>query len=207
MDDTAVQTTQFTANCALIARMLADRDREGLSLMEDRALFAAISSVRAELPRLLQRRAQLGGRDPEDIAQEVFERFIKAVSTGRVDPEGSPAGYLITIAMNLVRDGARGGPDAIPLANIAPASEADTDKVTRLLDQMASAGDVRRALARAHRKRDYMTIDVVQAWLDLAYRHGAEPSSRAVAEEVGVSKSTVANVLARFRGYLGEAGE
>jgi hypothetical protein len=203
MDDNAA-ATQFTANCAMIARMLADRDRDALSPVEERALFAAISSVTAELPRLLHRRSQLGGRDPQDIAQEALERFVRMASVGRVNPEGSPAGYLMTIAMNIVRTDARGAPEAIPVADIAPAGEADTDKVTRLLDQMASADDVRRALARAYRKGDHMAIDVVRAWLDLAHRLGEEPTSRAVAVEVGVSKSTVANVLARFRGYLEE---
>ena len=105
---------------------------------------------------------------------------------------------------NVLRDEARGALDAIPIADIAPATDADTDKVARLLAELAAADDVRRGFERAYANRDYMAIDIVHAWLELAHRTGAEPTSRAVAQEVGVSKSSVANVLARFRGYLEE---
>ncbi|MYR60391.1 hypothetical protein GTY54_30535, partial [Streptomyces sp. SID625] len=50
----------------------------------------------------------------------------------------------------------------------------------------------------AHRAGDHLVLEVVAAWLDLAAETGAVPGSRAVAERVGVSKTSVANALKRF---------
>ncbi|MEV5438201.1 sigma-70 family RNA polymerase sigma factor [Streptomyces sp. NPDC052682] len=202
MTDTAPQQTQFATDCATLTRLL--KDQEGGKLLEpadEQALFSALSNVTATLPRLLGQRIRKIGREPEDIAQEALERFIKAVRAGRVDPDRSPAGYLLTVAMNVARDKER-GPDTTPFEDAVPVLGTEIDQVTRMLDALASASTVRRALARA--SNDQMVLDVVAAWLDLAHRNGREPTSREVAVMVGISKTTVANVLARFRSLLQE---
>ncbi|MET9925465.1 MULTISPECIES: sigma factor [unclassified Streptomyces] len=205
MTDTTPQQNAFSSHCATIVRILRQQDDRGApSPAEERDLAAALSHVTASLPRMLSARVREAGRDPQDVSQEALERFITAASTGRVDPDGSPAGYLMTIAMNVVRDALRSGPDPIPLDSRAPAFDAEVNPVTKLLDELASADSVRRALALAHAEGDQMVLDVIAAWLDLAHRNGMEPTSRAVAQEVGISKTTVANALLRFRRYLGE---
>jgi hypothetical protein len=67
---------------------------------------------------------------------------------------------------------------------------------------LVSAEQVRKALKRAHELNDGTVIEVVHAWLNLAHGASEGPASRDVALVVGVSKSTVAKALARFRGYL-----
>lgn len=204
MSETVTQPTQFTSQCTVIVRMLRDRDGD-LETAHEETLASALRYVQSELPRLLSRRVTVEGADPEDIAQETLRRFLTAVGAGRVDPDGSPAGYLMTIAMNVVRDHLRGQPDPVPLADFSPAPETGVDQVAQLLDGLASADIVRKGLARARADGDHMILEVVSAWLDLAARLGSEPPSRAVAEEVGISKTTVANALARFKRYLEEA--
>lgn len=202
MPDDLIPQTRFAADCATLTRMLrAQANGEDLDSAGEQALASALSSVNATLPRLLARRVRDVGQDPEDVAQEALERFLKAVNGGRVDPDHSPAGYLLTIAMNVARDAGR-APGADPLEDMAPADGTQVDQVTRMLDAVASADAVRRALARAHARGDHTVLDVVSTWLDLAYQTGKEPASREVALAVGISKTTVANALARFQGFL-----
>jgi DNA-directed RNA polymerase specialized sigma24 family protein len=203
--DPVPEPTHFAAQCGVIARLLADHELDGLDPEEEEeTLAAAMSYVIEQLPLLLSRRIKVEDRDPQDIAQEALARFVRAAGAGRVHADHSPAGYLLTIAMNVVRDDIRAAFPTEVLSEALPPPETDVDHVSRLLDRLASADAVRRGLARAYENGDRMTLDVVRAWLDLAHRLGEAPPSRAVAEEVGVSKSTVANVLDRFKGYLAE---
>ncbi|MFE3169824.1 RNA polymerase sigma factor [Streptomyces sp. NPDC059224] len=200
MTDTVSQQTQFAVDCATITRLLKTQDgTEVLTSGEEESLAVALANVTTTLPRLLGQRVREAGRDPEDVAQEAFERFVKAVRADRVDEHHSPAGYLVTIAMNIVRDGVR-GPETVPLADSAVPWEVDDDQVTRLLDSLASAATIRQALERA--SDDRMVLEVVSAWLDLAHLSGKPPTSREVALRIGISKTTVANALARFRKHL-----
>ena len=204
MGEPVHEPTHFTAQCGVIAR-LSGHDRDALDPAEEEALAVAMSYVTEQLPLLLSQRVKAENREPQDIAQEAMTRFLRAVGAGRVDPDHSPAGYLLTIAMNVVRDDIRTAtPPTVVLTEGTPVPLTDIDHVTQLLDRIASADSVRRGLERAYENRDRMVLDVVRAWLDLAYQLGEAPSSRVVAEEVGVSKSTVANVLSRFKGYLAE---
>ncbi|MFH8221581.1 sigma factor [Streptomyces sp. NPDC018057] len=207
MTETDTGPTRFTTDCATIARILREGDSEPLDAAEEVALADALRNVTGELPRLLSRRA-LGREDTRDLVQEALARFVAAATKGLVDPGRSPAGYLMRIAMNLVADGARSAPDPVPLADLGPvldagialpaAAGAGPDAVARLIDSLGSRAAVREALARAHRAGDHLVLEVVAAWLDLAAETGTVPGSRAVAERVGVSKTSVANALKRF---------
>lgn len=203
MADPDPEPTRFTAECQVIARLMSDHKPGDLDPAEEDALATAMSYVLAALPRLLTPRVKNESQSPEDIAQEALAKFVTAAGAGQVNPGGSPAGYLLTIALNLLRDEARSArPVTLPLSDGVPLPETGVDDLTRLLDRLASAESVRRALRRAFENGDRMALDVIRAWLDLAHQLGEEPPSRAVAEEVGISKSTVANVLERFKGYL-----
>ncbi|MEU3253120.1 sigma-70 family RNA polymerase sigma factor [Streptomyces sp. NPDC006997] len=206
MTGTVSQQTQFAVDCATVTRLLKAQDGdEALAPDEEHRLATALANVTTTLPRLLGQRVRDAGQDPEDIAQEAFERFVKAVRAGRVDEHHSPAGYLVTIAMNIARDGVR-RPDTIPLAEAGASRDTREDQVTRMIDSLASAETVRRALERALAERDQMVLEVVPAWLDLAHHTGKQPTSREVALYVGISKTTVANVLGRFRKLLQDPG-
>ncbi|MBV2353319.1 hypothetical protein KUM39_02905 [Streptomyces sp. J2-1] len=208
MTETSTGPTRFTTDCVTIARILREGDSEPLDATAETALADALRNVTRDLPRLLSRRSALDGDDAPDLVQEVLARFVAAATKGLVDPDRSPAGYLLRIAMNLVADSARSAPRPVPLADlgtaldsgiVAPAAAGPgPDAVTRLIDSLGSRDAVRDALARASRTGDHLVVEVVSAWLDLAAETGTEPASRAVAERAGVSKSSVANVLRRF---------
>ncbi|MGD9485048.1 hypothetical protein WDH52_17625 [Streptomyces sp. TRM70308] len=206
MSGTVSSQTPFAAACGVIARILGEQEDRELARAEEEELAAAVDTVQSVLPRLLSRRVQAEGQDPQEVAQEALTRFFAAARAQRVKPDGSPSGYLMIISVNMVRDARRGGPEPLPLPDAALLREDDGDPFARLVDGLASQDTVRRALARARDKGDAMVLEVVAAWLDLAARTNTAPASRAVAEEVGISKSTVANALLRFRGYLAEPG-
>ena len=201
----AGRNTRFSLQCGVIVELLM-KNKDQLDAGEETALAAALTSVRDELPSLLSGRMP-AGHEPQDVAQDAIAKFLQAVGEGRVDPAGSPAGYLLRIAANLVRDSLRKGPVPDPYPDLdlsygRPGTDEDTDRLARLIDTLASAERVRAAIARAVVRGDTIAVEVVQAWLDQASVLGGEPPSRAVAEAVGVSKTTVANALQRFRAYL-----
>lgn len=211
MTGSSTRRTRFSSECAVIARTLGGQDRTALGVAEEKALAEAVVYVTAELPRLLNRKAERAIRDPEDLAQEALARFISAVGKGQVDPDRSPAGYLLTIAANHLRDEHRGAPAPVPFADLGPVLDSgagsaawpsETDAISLLIEGMSTADSVRKALARAHREGDLIVLDVVGAWLDLAQRLGSRPSQRAVAELTGVSKTTVGAVLERFERFF-----
>ncbi|MCX2968761.1 MULTISPECIES: RNA polymerase sigma factor [Streptomyces] len=206
MSGTVSSQTPFTAACGVIARILGGQEDGELARAEEEELAAAVGTVRSVLPRLLSRRVQAEDQDPQEVAHEALVRFFAAARAQRLKPGGSPSGYLMIISVNIVRDARRGGPEPLPLPDAALLREGDGDPFARLVDGLAARDTVRRALTRARDKGDAMVLEVVAAWLDLAARTNAAPASRAVAEEVGISKSTVANALLRFRGYLAESG-
>ncbi|MFC4327605.1 sigma factor [Streptomyces andamanensis] len=208
MTETGTGPTRFTTDCATIARILREGDSEPLDAAQETALADALRNVTGDLPRMLSHRAVPDGEDPRDFVQEVLARFVAAATKGLVDPGRSPSGYLLRIASNLMVDGVRSAPDPVPLADLGPvldsgaalpaAAGTGPDAVARLIDSLGSRAAVREGLARAYRAGDHLVLEVVAAWLDLAAETGAVPGSRAVAERVGVSKTSVANALKRF---------
>lgn len=194
--------TQFATDCTAIARILTRPDRQDPPSPEDeQVLNKALDSVMRTLPNLLDHRVRWADQGPEDIAQVAIERFIKAVGRGLVDPDRSPAGYLLTIAMNVVRDDRR-RPETVALPDEQTTAVDDVDEIARLMDGLASRATVRQALELAREGGDHTVLSVVAAWLDLAGTCGRAPTSREVALVAGVSKTTVNNALDRFHGLI-----
>ncbi|GAB3812188.1 RNA polymerase sigma factor [Kribbella italica] len=203
MTDNKENAGRFASECREITLLLGSAESRILTADEEVRLESALRHVRSTLPNLLSWRGGDGLPDPEDTAQEALTAFLRVVKSGRVDAAKSPAGYLVTIALNVVRDHVRRGVP-IPLGSpeIVVSDSADVDHAVGLIDRLVSADQVRKALKRAYELNDQTVIEVVHAWLNLAHDASEGPASRDVALVVGVSKSTVAKALARFRGYL-----
>lgn len=203
--------SRFATQCRILVELLAEQDDGQLDDDQEQALKAALSSVSAELPSLVDGRLP-AGCEPEDVAQEAISRFVVAIGRRQVDATLSPAGYLLRTAANVIRDhGRRRTPPTDPLPDLEvtygrPGTERDADELSRLIDKLASAERVRRALAIAASRGETTVLAVIHEWLNQASVLGDAPPSRAVAEAVGVSKTSVANALQRFRTCLEEVG-
>jgi DNA-directed RNA polymerase specialized sigma24 family protein len=205
---TSMKPTPFTTACVALAELLAAQRRGALDDWQERELADALSWVTNELPHLLSSRVSKE-LDPQDVAQEALSRFVKKAAAGEIAVASSPSGYLLRIATNLICDEVRRGPSPLLSPDLGATDAVSTaaeelDEISRLLDGLASADTVRKALARAYAAGDAMVLEVVHAWLNQAHTLAEAPPSRAVAREVGISKTTVSNALERFRGYLGE---
>lgn len=80
----------------------------------------------------------------------------------------------------------------------------DDDALAALIDRDASRTVIEGAFRRAYAANDHLAVRVVMAWLDTADATGAEPASRALAEQIGYSHTTINEALTRFRGYVAE---
>ncbi|MER6843446.1 sigma factor [Streptomyces platensis] len=134
----------------------------------------------------------------QEVVDEAITRMAQAVQSDRVDPQRSPAGYLLTITRHVLVDRYRRSVNASG-SYVQPSTEADDDAVVQLLDRLATAALVRAALRRTVQRRDWTTVNVVAAWLDLAAELVRNPTSREVSAQVGVSKTAVSDSLERFR--------
>lgn len=76
------------------------------------------------------------------------------------------------------------------------------DFVAALIDRDATHSMVLAALRAGIDAGDDITVPIITKWLDIADELGRAPSTREVATRVGVSHSTVAQALKRFRAVL-----
>ncbi|MEZ0579263.1 RNA polymerase sigma factor [Nocardioides sp. MH1] len=201
----------FDTACSEVSMLLRLQQRTTLDSAQEADLARALTEVVRTLPRLISRRVAGHHQDTEDIAQEALTRYIRAVQQGHVSPLGSPSGYLLTIAANVVRDRHRKAPLPLPADDYILQSQAeqatDIEQVTALLDAIASVEAIRTAIAAASDADDTLVLEVVEAWLNMAGRELAAPTVREVARALGIGKSTVANTLNRFRSYIAATEE
>jgi DNA-directed RNA polymerase specialized sigma24 family protein len=191
----------FDRACRDVVVLLRLESQRPLDAAEDGMLEDALGQIIDSLPRLLIVEAA-DGVETADVLQEALAKFLTAATRGMVDPAKSPAGYLMRIAVNVVRDLGRksqvsgpmfGAPDEEfrhPLTDISP------DEFEPLMNRIDSDSDIRHALERC--TEDQTVLDVVAVWLDMAESNGAPPSQRDVAAQVGISKTAVAKALQRF---------
>jgi DNA-directed RNA polymerase specialized sigma24 family protein len=159
-------------------------------------------SVEGELRRRL--RSYEPRVDTEAVAQEAVVRLLERLRSGSEEEVRHPGGLLLVIAQRLALDQLRSAwvtrTEPMPVEELE--RQADDDAIAALLSREASAQRVEQALKAAADAGDHLVVRCVTAWLDLAERHGAAPSSREVAAAASVSHTSVANALARFRAYL-----
>ncbi len=145
--------------------------------------------------------------DTEAVVQEAVLRVTQRLRAGAGDPVKHPGALLLVIARRLALDQLRSAwvQRTEPLPDKLLEQPSDDDAIASLLSREASAQRVSGALRKAAQNGEDVVIRCVAAWLDLAERSGAPPSSREVADVASVSHTTVSSALARFRGYLDDA--
>jgi hypothetical protein len=198
-EDAARETSDFTKFAELIARdpavLTGDAYRQGLHLIQ----------------RYI--RARFGGQqsqDIEDISSEVMIRLIKLQQTKQLDPARQPAAYLGNlikwVALDHIKAHARGvrNNDVEATLQITEHALAD-DQVAGVINQSATASVVRTAMAITRGRGDHTAFRVITAFLDLAHQTGERPTNRALAAQLKLSHTGVANALERFAKDLKKA--
>jgi DNA-directed RNA polymerase specialized sigma24 family protein len=161
----------------------------------------------ADLQRLMQEltrsvRRYAGALPPvqvEDVVQEALLTFLERVMDGRIDTDDSPAGFLFVVARNRLLSRVSRQKAWGELPEDLPGSDEEID---RMIDASAGRHTVSEALAVAAARKDFTTVRVVGAWLDLAEATGSAPSWRDVAELVDLTHTGVGKALGRFRDYV-----
>lgn len=180
--------------------------------------IAAAAEPRATTIRILQvelmRRARRSDVDAEEAVDAAIAAFVQAALDGRVRTETAGA-YVARALRNQLIDahrrettstGARREISSLDWGNVL--GYADDQTLARLLDAQAAKSDVERGLSSAADEGQFTIVRVVTQWLVMAERSGVEePSSRAVAEALGISHSTVNEAIRTFRAsYLPGGG-
>ncbi len=151
---------------------------------------------------LVRRFPGLSLSDRNEIIGDSLTAFLGAVQEGKVRLEGEPGGYLWRTSQRRAIDKLR-RPVELPLDGTPPdVYGPDDDVIAARLDERAQAGDIHLAVGLARAEGNHRVNRTVSEWLVLAQRNGKAPSTREVAEAMGVSHDTVARHLKIFRGYL-----
>jgi RNA polymerase sigma factor (sigma-70 family) len=163
---------------------------------------AELQLIRAHLAGVVKaHHANLPASELLDIVDEAIVKLLRALRQGRV--ERPAVGYVTEIAKNEATSRQR-TKDAIL---DQPEEGSDDEDLQRLLEASAARLDVDAAFRAARRCGDARTVRVISAWLDLAGSKHRAPTLREVAQKVGVSHTTVKNILRNSRKYFPGARE
>jgi DNA-directed RNA polymerase specialized sigma24 family protein len=166
-------------------------------------LSADLELVRDSLHTFLLARFQrLGADDLLDVADEALFRLVEeSRQQGRA--LDYPAAWLFRVASREAISRLRRPADSTGREE----QVLNDDALAALIEANASRATVEHAFRRAVADSDHVAVQVVQAWLDLASELGVAPSSRAVANRIAYSHTTVNSALDRFRSYLAEEND
>ena len=138
----------------------------------------------------------------QDLVDEAVLRFWKACLEGRIHEDQNPAGYLVQTARNLALDHVRSAsrqPEGYEILDVA----SDDDAIAATVDATAGRQAIEGGLRAAWEAKDDTVVRVVLAWLEAASAApGTTPSSRKVAERLGISHTAVNDAMSRFKRYL-----
>ena len=114
--------------------------------------------------------------------------------------------YLVAATRNAAVDAlrTRQRQRALTLRALSDVPRFPDDAVAALLDRDATHAAVLAAIKRGIEDRDPSTVRIITIWLDLADELQRAPSTREVAVRAGVSHTTVATALKRFKTLLSE---
>lgn len=144
--------------------------------------------------------------DAQDAANETIERLLSHRDRLAVLPADRLVPYAIRVVRNVHADRWRSRRRELPLSthgeDQSREGASDDDAVLSMLDRAASLETVRRVLLRLGAADDHGAVSVLLAWLDLAQRQGAPPTSREVGTAVGMSHTAVSRALKRARHLL-----
>jgi RNA polymerase sigma factor (sigma-70 family) len=165
-----------------------------------------VKVISTRLARQLQGVRGLTELEAEEAAQDVVLRIIELAEDDGEALAGirNAGAYLTRLARNRAIDHLRrSARKDISLSDELSATlPSHDDAVAALLDSSASAATVRAAMRRAVEHDEQLTLRVVTTWLDLADELDEAPTSRQVADRVGVSHTSVNQALKRFRSYF-----
>lgn len=149
----------------------------------------------------------LTGSQVEEVVDAAVTRFVEAAKEGRVDCAGHAGAYLAEIARNLSYDLLhREARIAGRLEDEGAEELVDEDAIVRALSNAATKEALREALRNAAGQGDHQLVKVVAKWLVLCETTGRRPSSRDVADALGMSHMTVQRALDRLRSHLEGSG-
>jgi len=163
-----------------------------------------VQAVVGVLRQWLARRG-LQSEEVEEVAADAVLRLITAAEAERLDPARPAGAWLRVVADHLALDALqqrRRRGQTVAYDEQAHDLAGDDDRVAALFDEWAAADDVARALRRAGDAGQHEIVRAIATWLDLAAADGEAPSSRRVAERMGVSHMTVQRALRAFRELL-----
>jgi DNA-directed RNA polymerase specialized sigma24 family protein len=153
-----------------------------------------------EVLTLWLRRRGLTDQEREEVVNDAVMRLIDMAGRGRLDP-GRPAGALLRViadhlAIDALRRRAR--TSGTPFDEAVHGGAVDDESLSALLDRSAASADVRRALRACADEGRHELVRVITNWIALAAATGDAPTTREVAERVGVSHMTVQRALTAF---------
>lgn len=155
--------------------------------------------------RLWLSRRGLTTDELEDVVAESVLRLLHAEEKGRLDPNRSAGAWLRVVADRLTIDAkrrrGRGGVQ-VQFDEAIHGGVGSDDRLAAMLEESAGASDVRDALRMAGDAGQATVVRVVTAWLGLAEANGEAPTTREVAERLGMSHMTVQRSLRTFGGRL-----
>jgi RNA polymerase sigma factor (sigma-70 family) len=189
----------MTANKPDLVDALVEQVRAGGRLSREE--FEALLGV---LRVWLSRRA-LSREDVDEVAADAVMRLVSAVEQGRLDPERPAGAWLRVVADHLALDLVKRKqrrPSTVEFDERAHDIARDDERIVALFDESAAAADVAR-LMRVFADADRQdVVRVVATWLDLAEFDGVAPSTRHVADRIGISHASVQRMLNAFKAEL-----
>jgi RNA polymerase sigma factor (sigma-70 family) len=161
----------------------------------------AAATVIAELRRFAQR--AFPSVPADDVVQTtMFRMFRHARDVPELEIR-DPWAYLVTAcrfcALDLIRSEKRR--NEVSLDSVAE-QEQEADEIAALLDSQAARSQVIAVMKDLIDRGDEKRLKILTAWLDLSESGAKGVATREVAELAGVSHTTVALALKRFRQLL-----
>lgn len=163
-------------------------------------------------------RSKYGPQIGDEIAQVSMIKFLEGVKKDNISADLNPTAYLLVIMRRTGIDtwrressGKRSLPVGISESDIQGINENSVHDVVTLLggsvfqdpfQDSSAALLVEEALRYARDRKDFTAYRAAVCFLDRAELEGESPSSRTVAEILGVSHTTIASALRRFRDYV-----
>jgi RNA polymerase sigma factor (sigma-70 family) len=158
----------------------------------------ALATVVLHLRRYVQR--VFRDTDADDVVQTTITRLLARpdrLAGARIE---NPWAYLVGATRNAALDALRARRRQHEVSVDAPPDRTPAeDSIATFIDRDATHAAVIEAFRLLVAADDPQTVRIITTWLDMADEFGEAPSTRQAAVRAGVSHTTVAYALKRFR--------